>query len=119
MALGQPLDSLSRPPDPTRSDPRYSVTLEPPSRSETPWCSQRLPRFHGRMNRARPFGIRCPLRQWRMVMIRTTNSAGFSGAKPTSTFKRLAAMSAVLCVVELEFAKYASRGRMPWNAPLW
>jgi hypothetical protein len=47
----------------------------------------------------------------------TTNSAGFSGAKPTWMLTMPRLMSACVVVVLSQRTKYASRGDEPWNAP--
>ena len=46
-----------------------------------------------------------------------TNSAGFSGAKPTRMFTMPRLMSFCVVVSLSHLTKYASRGVVPWNAP--
>ena len=47
----------------------------------------------------------------------TTNSAGCSGAKPTTMFTIPRLMSSWVVVEESHFTKYASFGLDPWKAP--
>ena len=47
----------------------------------------------------------------------TTNSAGLSGAKPTTMFTIPRSMSFCVVVSLSHLTKYASRGVVPWNAP--
>ena len=47
----------------------------------------------------------------------TTNSAGFSGAKPTTTTTIPFSMSSCVIVVASQRTKYAASGVVPWNAP--
>src|SRR5689334_2411198 len=56
----------------------------------------------------------CPAICW---ILRTTNSAGLSGANPTMMLTTPRLMSVCVVVSRSHFTKYASRGDLPWNAP--
>ena len=49
----------------------------------------------------------------------TTNSAGFSGAKPTTMLTMPLSMSVCVVVSASHLTKNASRGVVPANAPCW
>src|SRR5947209_8601625 len=61
-----------------------------------------------------PYTSICPANCWSLI---TTNSAGFSGAKPTTTFTIPRSMSFCVVVSLSHLTKYAEAAVVPWNAP--